>query len=66
MVTESLSKTKQRYTCQRCGGQLIRSHDSIGCLQCGAPHTEEGKLVSIHPVQKPEASHELQEDVAEG
>ena len=37
---------KQPPTCQRCAGQLLRHYDEIGCLQCGAPHTEEGKLAT--------------------
>ena len=46
MLKHSLLETKQAPRCQRCGGQLIRSYDEIGCLQCGAPHTEEGKLAT--------------------
>jgi len=56
MVKQSLLKTKQRHICQRCGGQLIRFYDTISCLQCGAPHTEEGKLVSMPFIQRLEAS----------
>ncbi len=44
MVSHSYSKVEQRPMCQRCGGQLIRSQNDISCLQCGALHTEEGKL----------------------
>ncbi len=37
--------------CQRCGGQVIRSYDELDCLQCSAPHTEEGKLAR-YPAQE--------------
>ena len=49
MVNHSYLKVKQRPMCQRCGGQLIRSQDDISCLQCGALHTEEGKLAIRFP-----------------
>ena len=51
MLKHSLLETKQAPRCQRCGGQLIRCYDEIGCLQCGAPHTEEGKLAT-YPAQE--------------
>ena len=53
-------ETKQCYICQRCGGQLIQSHDDINCLQCGAPHTEEGKLVLTFSIQEYKALLALQ------
>ena len=37
---------KQLLRCQRCGGQVLRLSDDISCLQCGAPHTKEGKLAT--------------------
>ena len=46
MFKYSLTETKQPPRCQRCGGQVIRFPDEIGCLQCGAPHTEDGKLAT--------------------
>jgi len=53
-------ETKQYHICQRCGGQLIQSHDDINCLQCGAPHTEEGKLVLTFSIQEYKALLALQ------
>lgn len=38
--------TKQPPICQRCGGQVLRFVDGISCLQCGALHTEEGRLAT--------------------
>ena len=46
MVKCLLSETKQPLRCQRCRGQVLRFSDDISCLQCGAPHTREGKLVT--------------------
>ena len=59
------SKTKQLHTCQRCGGQLIRSYDEINCLQCGAPHTAEGKLVLAFSIQEYETLIDLQKEMLE-
>ncbi len=39
-------KTKWIHRCQRCGGQVLFLSGVINCLQCGAPHTKEGKLVT--------------------
>ena len=41
-----LLETRRPLSCQRCKGQLLRSDDEISCLQCGAPHTKEGKLAT--------------------
>ena len=60
MFKYSLSETNQPPRCQRCGGQVIRSYDDISCLQCGASHTEEGKLVT-QSAQQFEALLALQE-----
>jgi len=49
MVMQPLLETKQPPRCQRYGGQVVRSNDEIGCLQCSAPHTEEGKSVTTVP-----------------
>jgi Zn finger protein HypA/HybF involved in hydrogenase expression len=38
---------KQRSRCRRCGAQLTSSYDEIGCIQCGAVHTKDGKLETI-------------------
>jgi ribosomal protein L37E len=38
-------KTKRLYICQRCGGQVLHFSSSTNCLQCGAPHTKDGKLM---------------------
>jgi ribosomal protein L37E len=38
-------KTKRLYKCQRCGGQVLHFSSSTSCLQCGATHTKEGKIV---------------------
>lgn len=46
MLKYSFSETRKLVGCQRCGGQLIRSYDDIGCLQCGAEHTENGELTT--------------------
>jgi len=55
IVFNAKLETKQRHICQRCGGQLIRSHDEINCLQCGAPHSAEGKLMLTFSIQEYEA-----------
>ena len=55
MVNHLLLETKQSHLCQRCGGQVLHSYDDISCLQCGAPHTREGKLVSTYSIQEFEA-----------
>ena len=55
IVSNANLETKQCHICQRCGGQLIHSYDDINCLQCGAPHTEEGKLVLTFSIQQYEA-----------
>ena len=52
MFSSPLLETKWPRTCQRCGGQLIRSYDDINCLQCGAPHTQEGKLMPVYFTQE--------------
>ncbi|MFC1977876.1 hypothetical protein ACFLWS_06415 [Chloroflexota bacterium] len=46
MFEHSLLETRQNTRCQRCGGQVIRSWGEITCLQCGALHTEGGKLLT--------------------
>ncbi|MBA7486908.1 hypothetical protein ES707_22470 [subsurface metagenome] len=51
MYNNLLLETRQPLSCQRCSGQLLRSDDEISCLQCGAPHTKEGKL-AIYSVQE--------------
>jgi len=38
--------SKQLLRCQRCGGQLLDYYGDVSCLQCGAPHTEGGKLAT--------------------
>ncbi len=48
MFKYSLLETRQPTRCQRCGGQLIRSWGELDCLQCGALHTEEGKLLTYY------------------
>ncbi len=48
MLRHSLLTTGQLLKCQRCGGQLIRSWDELDCLQCGALHTEDGKLLTYY------------------
>ena len=60
MVFNANLETRQSRICKRCGGQLIRSHDEINCLQCGAPHTEEGRLVLTFSAQEYEALLALQ------
>ena len=32
-------------TCKRCGGQIIRNHEDIFCLQCGAKHYGNGDII---------------------
>jgi len=61
MVAHLFLETKQRHICQRCGGQVIHSYDDISCLQCGAPHTEEGELVSTYSAQQFKALLALKE-----
>lgn len=63
MVFNANLETRQSRMCKRCGGQLIRSHEEINCLQCGAPHTEEGKLVLAISAQEYEALLALQKSV---
>ncbi len=41
-------KNRRRMRCQKCGGQLLRYYDDIGCLQCGAVHTADGNLETIN------------------
>ncbi|MBI2329180.1 MAG: hypothetical protein HYU85_06055 [Chloroflexi bacterium] len=48
MLEHSFLETGQPARCQRCGGQLIRSWGEIDCLQCGAIHTAEGKLLTYY------------------
>ncbi len=48
MLNHSLLEIRHSTRCQRCGGQVIRSWGDIGCLQCGALHTEEGKLITYY------------------
>ena len=59
------SGNKQSHVCQRCGGQLIRSYDEVNCLQCGAPHTVEGKLVLAFSIKKYEDLLALQKKMLE-
>jgi len=56
MVTQPTIKGKRRYRCQRCGGQLINTIGDIGCLQCGARHTEDGQLLTNRSAQEARAS----------
>ena len=44
----TIVKTQKLHRCQRCGGQVITSYEGIDCLQCGATHTKEGKLLTDH------------------
>lgn len=44
MVNRLYLDAKKPLICCRCGGQVIHSYEDINCLQCGAPHTIEGKL----------------------
>ncbi|MFC2038395.1 hypothetical protein ACFLUG_01305 [Chloroflexota bacterium] len=30
--------------CRRCGGQIIKLHEEIFCLQCGARYSMDGRL----------------------
>ena len=60
IVSNANLATKQCHICQKCGGQLINSYGDINCLQCGAPHTEEGKLVLTFSIQEYEALLALQ------
>ncbi len=48
MFKQSLSETRRPTRCQRCGGQVIPSWSEISCLQCGALHTEDGKLLTYY------------------
>ncbi len=48
MFKNSPLEVRQPTRCQRCGGQLIRSWGEFDCLQCGALHTEEGKLLTYY------------------
>jgi len=59
MLKYSFLESKQPHRCQRCGGQLIRSYDDIDCLQCGAPHTAQGKL-AIYPAQELDLNLDLE------
>ncbi len=64
MIKYAFLETKQRSRCQRCGGQLIRWDDEINCLQCGAPHTEEGKLATYSAQElKPHSLMEMAESL---
>ncbi len=45
-------KDRRVLKCQRCGGQLVRSDGDIGCLQCGAIHTADGRLETINAMMK--------------
>ena len=45
-------KDRRVLKCQRCGGQLVRSDGDIGCLQCGAIHTTDGRLETINAMMK--------------
>jgi len=55
--------TRKIYVCQRCGGQVLRSHDEIICLQCGAPHTAEGQLVMTLTAEEYEAQLAQQKEL---
>ena len=64
-TTHSDHIVKRRiYTCQRCGGQVLRSHDEVICLQCGAPHTAEGELVMTLTAEEYEAQLAQQKELA--
>jgi len=52
MSIHSALKDRRVLKCQRCGGQLVRSDDDIGCLQCGAIHTADGRLETINAMMK--------------
>lgn len=41
-------KSRRIMKCQKCGGQLIHSYGDVGCLQCGAIHTIDGRLETIN------------------
>ena len=45
-VLRLIKKIKGLGQCKRCGGQLIRNHEDIFCLQCSAPHDDNGELIS--------------------
>lgn len=49
MRIEGALKNRQVTKCQKCGGQLINCHGEVGCFQCGAVHTMDGKLETINP-----------------
>lgn len=34
--------------CVRCGGQVLKNYDEFRCLQCGAEHTKQGRLIEPH------------------
>lgn len=59
-IFDAKLETRQRHICQRCGGQLIHSHGEINCLQCGAPHTAEGKLAVTLSIKEYKALLALQ------
>ena len=52
MSIHSALKDRRVLKCQRCGGQLVRFDDDIGCLQCGAIHTADGRLETINAMMK--------------
>ena len=52
MSIHSAIKDGRVLECQRCGGQLVRSDGDIGCLQCGAIHTADGRLETISAMMK--------------
>ena len=57
------TETRRIYICQRCGGQVLRSHDEVICLQCGAPHTVEGQLIMTLTAEEYEAQLAQQKEL---
>lgn len=33
------------HRCRRCGGQVLRDYEEMTCINCGAPHDEQGNLI---------------------
>ncbi len=62
-VHSNNTETRRLQICQRCGGQVLRSHDEIICLQCGAPHTADGKLIMTLTAEEYEAQLAQQKEM---
>ena len=62
-VHSNNTQIRRFHQCQRCGGQVLRSHDEIICLQCGAPHTAEGQLVMTLTAEEYEAQLAQQKEL---